>query len=370
MRIAFIDLIRWDYRVDSVYQIPLGGSQSAVCYLAEALAALGHEVHLINQTTAPGRVLGVECLSAGSVPQAQFATYDVTVVLNGAVPGIELRPLLRPGARLILWTQHAHDQPAVKPLSDRAVHQVFDAVAFVSRWQQQQYELHFGLPPERGQVVRNAIAPAFAGLFAGRPILAAKRRPPVLAYTSTPFRGLDVLLQVFPAIRAQLPDVTLRVYSSMRVYQMNGQQDEAEFGHLYRQCRETPGVDYVGSLPQPELAGQLSAATLLAYPNHFAETSCISVMEAMACGCQIVTSRLGALGETTAGFARLVPPGSREAYTREFIAQVTAALEETEHRTAEVEQRLARQVAYVNADCTWQCRAAQWSAWLTALAAA
>lgn len=368
MRIAFIDFIRWDYRVDSAYRMPLGGSQSALCYLAEALAALGHEVHVLNRTTAPGRVRGVECLSLASLPEARLAGYDVVVLLNAATPGAELRPLLRKRAVLILWTQHAHDQPAMQPLTQAAVLGVFDGVAFVSEWQQQRYAEHLAVPGERGRVLRNAIAPAFAELFHERAILSAKCRQPVLAYTSTPYRGLNILLQVFPVVRNRWPEVTLRVYSSMRVYQKTSTQDEADFGHLYRLCRETPGVEYVGSLPQPELAGQLVEAAILAYPNHFPETSCISVMEAMACGCQVVTSDLGALGETTGGFARLVPVGdSWDAYADQFVAQLDAALAATVGGAADLADHLLRQVAYVNERCTWHNRALQWCDWLAKL---
>ncbi len=255
-------------------------------------------------------------------------------------------------------------------LRDRPVVGAFDAVAFVSSWQQQQYQVALGVDRNRSRVLRNAIAPAFAHRFtSGQSILAAKRRP-VLAYTSTPFRGLDVLIKVFPAIRVQVPDAVLRVYSSMRVYQKNQDIDEAEYGHLYRLCRETPGVEYVGSVPQPALAEQLSDVTVLAYPNHFAETSCISVLEAMACGCQIVTSNLGALPETTAGFARLIPLGNDwNAYRQTFVAQVVAALKAGCSGDAAIEQQLTRQVAYVNHDCTWSRRAVEWSTWLHEMAA-
>ena len=370
MRIVFLDFVRWDYVIDSAYRRPLGGSQSALCYLAEALAGLGHEVYLLCNTAAPTLSRGVQCLPIEKMPPSFFATFDAAIVLNGPAAGPDVRSWLRPGAKLILWTQHAHDQPPMKALRDRAVADSFDAVAMVSGWQQQRYQETLGVDRSHSRVMRNAIAPAFAGRFpAGRSILPAKPRP-VLAYTSTPFRGLNVLLKVFPAIRAQVPDAVLRVYSSMRVYQMNQESDDARYGPLYRLCRETPGVEYIGSVPQPALAEQLTDVMVLAYPNHYPETSCISVMEAMACGCQVVTSDLGALAETTAGFARLIPFGAdRAAYTSEFTAQVVAALKADRSADGAAEERLARQVKHVSQECIWPRRALEWTAWLHELAA-
>lgn len=74
MKIGFADFIDWDYKVESAYQIPMGGSQSSLCYLAEALAQQGHDVFLLNNTSAPGMSCGVMCLSwASTSVQRQIA---------------------------------------------------------------------------------------------------------------------------------------------------------------------------------------------------------------------------------------------------------------------------------------------------------
>src|SRR4029078_13648770 len=59
MRILFIDPSRWQYTVDAPYERPLGGSQSALCYLAAELAQLGHSVTLINGITTESESRGV-----------------------------------------------------------------------------------------------------------------------------------------------------------------------------------------------------------------------------------------------------------------------------------------------------------------------
>lgn len=84
---------------------------------------------------------------------------------------------------------------------------------------------------------------------------------------------------------------------------------DSQFQALYDQCRSTPGIEHVGTLPQPDLAEALRAASILAYPCTFPETGCIAALEAMAAGCAVVASDLGALAETTAGHALLVDPG-------------------------------------------------------------
>ncbi len=366
MRIAFVDFIPWDYTVETVYLKPFGGSQSALCYLAEELARRGHEVWLVNNCALPGAARGVMHLPIAKAQPDIWKAFDAVVLLNSVKPGLSIRPLLRYGARLIAWLQHAHDQPAVKPLARAEVRATFDGFALLSDWQRDQFVQSFSLDPARLRVLRNAISPVFADLFEpGEDIVAAKATPPVLAYTSTPFRGLDLLVHSFPAVRKEVKGARLRVYSSMAVYQSSDDSDAAEFGNLYDLCRETPGVEYIGSLPQSALAPQLRDVCVWAYPNHFAETGCIAAMEAMAAGAMIVTSDLGALAETTAGFARLLPVNDDWlGYSERFVGEVVKSLERLAESPAEMNDALARQVAYVNAECTWQRRADKWEQWL------
>jgi glycosyltransferase involved in cell wall biosynthesis len=374
MRIAFLDSMDWDYDAGSPWTRPLGGCQSAMCYLAVELTRLGDEVFMLNNVATPRVARGVLCLPVMPVLEGDGLRdlhLDVLVVLNRATFGVVVRERLDPGTRVVLWVGHATDQPLVQPLAQAEVRSAFDGFALVSKWQRDQYQAAFGLDRAKTQLLRYCIAPAFEGLLNRTgPILERKTTPPRLAYTSTPFRGLDVLLEVFPRIRAAVPEVELHVFSDMGVYNVARGVDQDQFGHLYRACRDMPGVRYVGSLPQPELARELSQVTALAYPNTFPETSCISVMEAMAAGAWIVTSDLAALPETAAGFGRLVSTAqsSVEGYLDSFVelvVEVVTASHATEPLQAEA--HLSRQVRFVAENYTWARRALEWQVWCSAL---
>ncbi|WP_188263197.1 tetratricopeptide repeat protein [Azospirillum tabaci] len=366
VKIAFLDPAGGDYTPDTPRFRPLGGSQSALCYLAEALAAAGLEVTLVNGTRTAGVVRGVRCLPAGAMPWEGVRAFDVVVLLNGCPTEAltRLRAALDGGRKLILWMQHAVDQPAAQCLAEPQARACWDGYAFVSRWQMDGYLQAFGLDRRLCRILRNGIAPAFSGLFpAGADIVAAKPWPPVLAYTSTPFRGLDVLLDSVPRLRAAIPGTTVRVFSSLEGYQVPADRDP--YGALYQRCRETEGVDYVGAVSQGALAEALRDATSLAYPNRFAETSCIAVMEALAAGCLVVSSALGALPETTAGFARLIPvPPDPADHAVRFAETASAALVQWHDDRATIGPRLREQVDHVTTAMTWAGRAGDWLAWL------
>src|SRR6185503_19905705 len=113
-------------------------------------------------------------------------------------------------------------------------------------------------------------------------------------------------------------------------------------------------------LAQPELAQRLKRNAFLFYPCTYAETYCIAAMEAIAAGLKVVSTQLGALPETTLGFADLLPlpPGTDlMGLARLFVTPMSAA--EADFRTrpdAWAEERFV-QSREVSPLCNWWARA-------------
>src|SRR5262249_11538193 len=130
------------------------------------------------------------------------------------------------------------------------------------------------------------------------------------------------------------------------------------------------GVEYVGPLPQAALAKAVAAADVHAYPCTFPETACIAAMEAMAAGAMIVTTRLGALEETTAGHAFLLGPAEDgRPLADRYAAFLSRRLLDATEGPAPVAGRLAAQRAHALEHYRWDKRAAEWEDWLAGFAA-
>ncbi|QHU99765.1 glycosyltransferase family 4 protein [Synechocystis sp. CACIAM 05] len=359
MKIVFFDLIDFDYSVGTVFEAPLGGSQSALSYLAMNLANLGHDIFLINKISAPIVSHGVACLPISCVSNQFWLSVDFIICFNGANSGEMLRKLCGEKTNIILWNQHAHDQPAIQRLSKKEEKESYDYFFFISDWQAEKFIKIFGIEREKVVIFRNAIGYNFEGLFDSKSSILEKKVTPLsLAYTSTPFRGLGLLVDIFPRLREKFSEIKLKIFSSMQVYQLS----DENYNSLYTSLRAIEGVQYFGSISQPQLAKELRDISILIYPNIFPETSCIAVMEAMASGCHIITSDLGALPETTAGFATLVPFNpDLEVYKQDFVTATIQYIEDLQSENVDsIEARLAKQIEYCQQNYVWEKRAHEW----------
>ncbi|MBV8534670.1 MAG: glycosyltransferase family 4 protein [Alphaproteobacteria bacterium] len=363
LSVAFADFGALEYDVTTPWARPVGGSESALCYLAIELARRGHRVVVLNNAPAQRIVSGVEMLPRKSIPDDYLRQtgFDALVVLNGPAEAYVLRHELPPRTVLAMWTGHDCDIAAIADLAQPEIRRGWEKIVCVSEWHRRRYLDVFHAEPKQVEVRRNAIGPRFESLFVDAADLRRRKlRPLRLAYTSTPFRGLDVLLDVFPHLSG---DCRLAIYSSMRIYGLA--PDDARFGGLYDKARQMPRVSYIGAVPQPELANALTGVSILSYPNTYPETSCIAVMEALAAGARVVTSDLGALPETTMGLAELVPNHQSvglDEFRRGYLARLQSALAAIEADPQGAGERAYAQAQTLNAGHTWRVRAAEWEA--------
>lgn len=368
MRLGLVDLRDFDYTPLTPYEQPLGGMQSGLGYLAVALSERGHAVTLINRTSTPGVYRGVECVPlARGLQRDRLDQFDAVVSISCAGSVLRRTGVTSP---LVLWTGHNVYEPTVQKLKHAAERGSWDRIVLKSDWQLRQYCQQFQIAKERTFILRNAISPCFEQTPRRSSFFFENGRAPVLVYSSTPYRGLAHLLAAFPQIRASLPGCTARIYSSMQVYQLPVDRDIHR--GLYEQCRAVEGVEYYGSLNQTELAEAIAECDVLAYPNTYPETSCITLMEAMASGCLVVSNAVGALPETGAGygyFCRYPGTVSRDDFARIYADFVVKAISRVAENPAAARKRLEDQMVFARTNYCWSKRADQWEAFLQGLVA-
>ncbi|MGC4027212.1 MAG: glycosyltransferase [Mesorhizobium sp.] len=255
MKISFLNNSSIAFDPRTPLNRPLGGTESAVAYLASALTQAGVQVTLFNHSTAHSVVDGVRVVPVTDAPPEVLADCDLLVIVSCAI-GSEIRSLVGDRVPMLLWGHHDIDQPAIARLSEPDERAAFDGHVMVSHWQAQRFVAQFSLRQQDVHVIGNGVSPAVLAQPVG-PAWYEIGNSPTLVYSSTPYRGLDVLLQCFPAIRALVPDVRLRIHSSMNIYGIGLEMDACKY--LYVLAKSLRGVDYVGPVSQSELAKSLSS---------------------------------------------------------------------------------------------------------------
>lgn len=192
---------------------------------------------------------------------------------------------------------HLHDLPAdgeSAHLKDENNRLNFHKLVFVSEWQYQQYRDYLGVPYDtRSTVILNGIDPI--------EMIQKPKDKIRLIYTSTPHRGLEILVPVFVELAKTNPDIELDVFSSFGIYGSTWEQRDKPYEKLFDICREHPQINYHGWQPQEVVRAAYQKAHIFAYPSIWQETSCRCLIEAMSAGCICVHPNYAALAETSGG---------------------------------------------------------------------
>lgn len=252
----------------------------------------------------------------------------------------------------ILWQHLSYSDESLAPMRDATFMKSIQASVYVSNWQIEKFRYLFQIPVENSYVIKNAIEPIE---FIEKP----KGDKLKLIYTSTPFRGLSVLLDVFEKLNRD--DIELDVYSSTAVYGTGYQNYHAGiWDDLFDRARAMDGVNYMGYANNEDIHKALQQAHIFSYPSIFEETACLAMIEAGAAGCDLVTTNLGALYETGSEYAKMVPIKANEI---DLINTYAAALNETidNYWDKSNQDRLKEQSNFYNKYYNWELRAKQWN---------
>ena len=184
-----------------------------------------------------------------------------------------------------------------------------------------------------------------------------------LVYFSTPWRGLDVLLNTMELLKDE-KDIVLDVYSSTIIYGDGFHiENEPKFLKLYEQARDLKNVNYKGYLHHNELMEKLKEYHVSVHPSTFEETFCISAMGALAAGCMLITTDLGAIPETCAEFPVYIP---YTADKKHLAAQTAASIKQAREilSARDISQSLKFQQQYYKYYYDWKVIGPFWDRFL------
>ena len=274
---------------------------------------------------------------------------DINLILNNTN-----HDLIEKNKINVLWMQHFVNQEEVKNLGSKDYVNKLDYIVFNSNWNFEKFQYQFKIPESKSLVIKNAIEKID---FHEKP-----KDKINLVYHTTPWRGLINLLKVFKKLN--LKNVELNICSSTIIY---GKKFDSILGkkyeNIFEECKNTKNVNYLGFVENNKIIELLKNMHIYSFPSIWPETSCISAIEAMAAGCEIVTSNLGALYETCAPFATFVGFDSN---FDNFEKKYQKALENSVKNfwSKENQKKIRFQQEVINLTYSWTVRSKEWISFL------
>ena len=270
---------------------------------------------------------------------------DINLILNNAN-----HDLIEKNKINVLWMHHFVNQKEAQNLSSNEYVNKLDWIVYNSNWNFEKHVYQFKVPENKCVVIRNAIEKI--------DIVEKPKDKISLIYHTTPWRGLVHLLKVFKNLN--LKNVELNICSSTIIY---GKKFDVKLGKtyesLFNECKNTKNVKYFGFLDNKKIIELLKQMHIFAHPSIWPETSCISAIEAMAAGCEVVTTNLGALYETCSPFGTFVNfDRNFDNLEKRYKKVLLNSIEN--YWSDKNQEKLKLQVKTINSTYSWDVRSYEW----------
>jgi glycosyltransferase involved in cell wall biosynthesis len=251
----------------------------------------------------------------------------------------------------IIWCHvPAHNMPSdlLFFLDDEDIKKNTIAYVVQSKFHKENLVENFNLDSEKVFILNNAFNPIEGKIQKNKKNIS-------FIYTSQESRGIDILLECFKNIKDKNIELIVHVCSCDEC------KEKMNVLNIY-----DPRISFVGYVPKDEYGDNLKRSHIYAYPCRFEETACIGVMEAMSAGLRIITTDLGALPDTTGGFAKIITGmpvdneffkgKEKEELIKKFTKEMKKAIKEARRGKFNFDQ----QKEYVDNRFTWEKTKQQW----------
>ena len=115
----------------------------------------------------------------------------------------------------------------------------------------------------------------------------------------------------------------------------------------------------MGFVDNKKIIELLKRMHIYSFPSVWPETSCVSAIESMAAGCEVVTTNLGALYETCSPFGTFVGfDRNFENLERRFSKILTNSIKNYWSDENQLKLRLQRET--INTTYSWDARSIEW----------
>ena len=270
---------------------------------------------------------------------------DINLILNSTDPA-----LLEKNRINVLWMQHFVNQKEAQNLGSKDYVEKIDYIIFNSNWNFEKFYYQFKIPESKSFVIKNAVKKIE---FQQKP-----KDKINLIYHTTPWRGLVHLIKIFKNLNVN--NVELNVCSSTKIYGKKFDETSSkDYQELFDECKNTKNINYLGFVDNNKIIELLKKMHIYSYPSVWPETSCISAIESMAAGCEIVATNLGALYETCAPFGNLVSfDRNFENLEKKYSKALLHSIENFWSKETQAKLKLQRET--INSIYSWETRSIEW----------
>lgn len=256
---------------------PCGGIITSLTLIPQYLASKGFKVTVASEYAGPP-VNGVEYINAirEEDKKADVVVFNRNLMNHQAVN-------MFPNSYKVWWL---HDIVDYRYMEDASYHRM-DKIVSLSDYCTESYSDFFGIQKETFVKIPNGVDKSV--FYPDK----TKRNENLFVTASATIKGIYPLSFAWRNLKRLNPRAELRVYSSQKLHDReDGAREKLQLEQL-----ASEGATICEPITQRELADVFRQAQAVLFPSHYPEICSNLVLQALACGSHVVSTKIGSVAE-------------------------------------------------------------------------